>query len=117
MHIQPNQIISLGYGKFARSDEIISFEPVAENRGAGRRSLVWVRGLPSPVVSSRSTEAIARDLVRPDEALLRSQLQRTVLSRVAREIDEIPGSYRRSLREADGIDLDQLATEATRAIA
>ena len=37
MHIQPNQIISLGYGKFARSDEIISFEPVTENRGAGRR--------------------------------------------------------------------------------
>jgi hypothetical protein len=117
MHIQPNQIISLGYGKFARSDEIISFEPLTENRGAGRRSLVWVRGLPSPVVSSRSTEAIARDLVRPDETLLRSQLQRTVLSRVAREIDEIPGSYRRRLREADGIDLDQLATEATRAIA
>jgi hypothetical protein len=117
MYIQPNQIISLGYGKFARSDEIISFEPVTEARGAGRRSLVWVRGLPSPVVSSRSTEAIARDLVRPDEALLRSQLQRTVLSRVAREIDEIPGSYRRRLREADGIDLDQLATDATRAIA
>jgi hypothetical protein len=117
MHIQPNQIISLGYGKFARSDEIISIEPIAENRGAGRRSLVWIRGLPSPVVSSRSTEAIAHDLARPDETLLRSQTQRNVLKRVAKEIDEIPGHYRRRLREADGIDLDQLATEATRAIA
>jgi len=117
MHIQPNQMVSLGYGKFARSDEIVHIEPIVEDRGPGRRSFVWIRGLPAPVVSSRSTEAIAADLVRPDEALLRTQTQTTLLRRVARELDEIPGHYRRRLRETDGIDLDRLATEATKAIA
>jgi hypothetical protein len=117
MYIQPNQIISLGYGKFVRSDEVVSVEPITEGRGPGRRALVWVRGLPAPIVSSRSEEAVVADLVRPSDTQAKDQLQRSVLRRVARELDSIPADYRRRLRDRDGIDLDQLATEATRATA
>jgi hypothetical protein len=117
MYIQPNQIISLGYGKFVRSDEVVSVEPIKEGRGPGRRALVWVRGLPAPIVSSRSEDAIVGDLVRPVDAQAKSQLQRSVLRRVARELDSIPADYRRRLRDHDGIDLDLLASEATKATA
>ena len=48
MRIQTGRLIALGYGKFVRSDEVVAIEPIAENRGPGRRTSVWVRGIPDP---------------------------------------------------------------------
>jgi hypothetical protein len=111
-------MISLGYGKFVRGDEIVAIEPIVEGRGPGRRALVWVRGLPSPLVSSRTEETIIGDLIRPShDAIVRSRNQKTVLERVIRTLDGVPGSYRRRLRENAGVDLDELAVEAAQAIA
>jgi hypothetical protein len=99
MRIQPNQIVSLGYGKYARSDDVVAVEAIQQGRGPGRRALVWVRGLDAPIVASRSETA------------------RSVLQHLVRTVDEIPGTLRRRLRERDGLDLDTLADEASRAIA
>lgn len=118
MRIQPDQMISLGYGKFVRSDEIVAIEPIAEGRGPGRRALVWVRGLPTPLVCSRTEEAIVGDMVRSShDAVVKTRNQHAVLERVVRALDGVPGSYRRRLREREGVDLDQLAEDATAAIA
>ncbi len=54
MRIQSGQLVPLGYGKYVRSDEVVAVEPISEGRGPGRRSLVWVRGLPEPLVASRA---------------------------------------------------------------
>ena len=47
MRIQSGQLVSLGYGKFVRSDEVVAIEPIVEERGPGQRSMVWVKNLPS----------------------------------------------------------------------
>jgi hypothetical protein len=58
-------MVSLGYNKFVRSDDVTAVEPLTEGRGPGRRTLVWVRGLGNPIVASRSVAAIVNDLVNP----------------------------------------------------
>ncbi len=58
-------MVSLGYSKYVRSEDVSAVEPVTEGRGPGRRSLVWVRGLTDPIVASRSVGAIVEDLTNP----------------------------------------------------
>ena len=65
MRIQSGRMVSLGYNKFVRSDDVTAVEPLTEGRGPGRRTLVWVRGLDDPIVASRSVAAIVNDLVNP----------------------------------------------------
>jgi hypothetical protein len=56
-------LIALGYGKFARADRVFALVPLqGEERGDGRRTLVYVEGVEEPLVASRSEAAIARDL-------------------------------------------------------
>lgn len=56
-------MISLGFGKFARADRIFALEPLTgEERGDGRRTKVWIEGIPDPVVASRTEGTILRDM-------------------------------------------------------
>jgi hypothetical protein len=68
VRIQTGQLVSLGYGRFVRSDEVVAVEPVSEGRGPGRRCLVWVRGVPDPIIASRSEGAIIQDMSTPADA-------------------------------------------------
>lgn len=65
MRMQSDRLVSLGYNKFVRSDDVTAVEPLTEGRGPGRRTLVWVRGLDDPIVASRSVAAIVNDLTNP----------------------------------------------------
>ena len=40
VRIQSGQLLSLGYGKYVRSDEVVAIDPIAEDRGPGRRTHV-----------------------------------------------------------------------------
>jgi hypothetical protein len=56
-------MISLGFGKFVRSDRIFAMEPLlGEERGDGRRTRVWVEGVAAPFVASRTQGTILRDM-------------------------------------------------------
>ncbi|MEX2245966.1 MAG: hypothetical protein WEC75_04700 [Dehalococcoidia bacterium] len=66
MRIQSGKLVSLGYGRYVRSDEVVAIEPITEGRGPGRRCLVWVRGVADPIVASRSQSAIIHDLSTPE---------------------------------------------------
>jgi hypothetical protein len=68
MRVQSGRLVSLGYDKFVRSDDVMAVEPLTEGRGPGRRSLVWVRGIEDPIVASRSVAAIVDDLTNPSDA-------------------------------------------------
>ena len=68
MRIQTGLLISLGYGRYVRSDEVVAVEPITEGRGPGRRCLVYIRGGPDAFVSSRAQASIIGDLMRPPEA-------------------------------------------------
>lgn len=65
MRVQSGRMVSLGYNKYVRSDQVTAVEPLTEGRGPGRRTLVWVQGLEDPIVASRSVAAIVNDLVNP----------------------------------------------------
>lgn len=58
-----NPLVALGYGKFVRADRVFALVPLeGDERGDGRRTLVYVEGIAEPIVASRSEAAIARDV-------------------------------------------------------
>jgi hypothetical protein len=60
---QPSRMVFLGFGKYARADRIYALEPITgEERGSGRRTLVWVEGIAEPVLASRTQETILEEM-------------------------------------------------------
>src|SRR6059058_5828634 len=58
-----NRMIFLGFGKYARADRIYALEPLGEGeRGHGRRTRVWVEGVPDPIIASRTERTILHDM-------------------------------------------------------
>jgi hypothetical protein len=67
-------MVFLGFGKYARADKIYLVEPITDQRrGSGSRTLVWIEGVPEPVVASRTERTILHDMGQ-DAAGARSQL-------------------------------------------
>lgn len=116
MRIQTGQLVALGYGTYVRSDEVIAVEPITKGRGPGRRSLVWIRGVPDPLVASRSEGAIVDDLVTPVDEATRMKAQRASLSRMVNVLDAISPGVRRILSEETDTDIDELLAEGNRVL-
>jgi hypothetical protein len=116
MRVQPGQMVALGYGKYVLSEEVVAIQPIAEERGPGRRTMVWLKGISEPLVASRSEEAIIDDLVTPADEAARLRLQRSVLQQVVKTFDGIPPVIRRVLREENGVDLDAVASDVRRVL-
>ena len=56
-------MVFLGFGKYVRADRIYALEPITGgDRGSGRRTLVWVEGIPEPIVASRTQETILEEI-------------------------------------------------------
>ncbi len=56
-------MVFLGFGKYVRADRIYALEPITgDDRGNGRRTLVWVEGIPEPIVASRTQETILQEM-------------------------------------------------------
>ena len=56
-------MVSLGFGKFARSDHIYALEPLlGDERGDGHRTRVWVEGIKDPITAARTEATILRDM-------------------------------------------------------
>ena len=56
-------MVFLGFGKFARADRIYALEPLrGDERGGGRRTRVWIEGIPDPIVASRTERTILHDM-------------------------------------------------------
>jgi len=57
------RMVFLGFGKYARADKIYALEPLrGDERGGGRRTRVWVEGVPDPIVASRTERTILHDM-------------------------------------------------------
>lgn len=116
MRIQSGQLVSLGYGKYVRSDDVVAVEPITDGRGPGRRSLVWVRGVSDPMVASRAEGSIIDDLVTPADEAARMKAQRSVMRKMIRVFDEASPGVRRVLGEESDADLAELVDEANRVL-
>jgi hypothetical protein len=56
-------MVFLGFGKFARADRIYALEPLrGDERGDGRRTRVWVEGVPDPIIASRTERTILHEM-------------------------------------------------------
>ena len=63
MALPTPRMVFLGFGKWARADRIYALEPLeGDDRGHGRRTRVWVEGLPEPIVASRTERAILAEM-------------------------------------------------------
>ena len=116
MRVQSGQLVALGYGKYVRSEEVVAVEPITDGRGPGRRSLVWVRGLPDPLVASRAHGSIIDDLVTPVEEAARMKAQRAALRGLTTALGSVSPGVRRVLVEETGADIDELLDQANRVL-
>lgn len=116
MKVQSGQLVALGYGRYVRSDDVIAVEPITEGRGPGRRSLVWVRGIPDPLVASRAEGSVVDDLVTPAEEATRMNAQRAVLRKMMKVLDSASAGVRRVLAEETRADIDDLLAEGNRVL-
>jgi hypothetical protein len=57
------RMIFLGFGKWARADRIYLLEPLeGAERGHGKRTRVWLEGVPEPIVASRTERTILAEM-------------------------------------------------------
>ncbi len=57
------KMVFLGFGKYARADKIYALEPLTgAERGGGRRTRVWIEGVPDSIVASRTERTILHEM-------------------------------------------------------
>jgi hypothetical protein len=98
------RMVFLGFGKYARADRIYALEPLAPgDRGSGRRTRVWIEGVPEPVVASRTERTILHDMGQGEAT--RSPLIDDALALAQRLVDDA---------EQGRVDLNELTKRARR---
>ena len=107
MEIRENELVPLGYGKFARSDKIIALEPIENNRGPGRRTNVYIDQLPQPIVASRTEHAIMTNIVEIPKEDLAAAAALELLKDLLDDISQIGPMLRKSIKKEATLDLDQ----------
>jgi hypothetical protein len=108
-------MVYLGYRKYVRADRIYALEAIREGRGAGRRTLVWVEGIPDAIVASRTERAILFDMgqgAAAETPLLENAL--ALANRVSDAAEKIGPLLARSIQAESGVDLPDLGRRARR---
>jgi hypothetical protein len=111
---EPARMVFLGYGKYVRSDRIYGLEPIPKGqRGGGRRTFVWVEGIPDAVVASRTERAILAEMGQGG-ALRRGLLDDSLAfaRQIADQADRVGPMLRASIRNEAGLDLDAVSRRA-----
>ena len=110
------KMVFLGFGKYVRADKIFAIEPIrGDQRGGGRRTLVWVDGIPEPLVASRTERTILLEMGLKGEAatpLVDEALQ--LAERLAEDAGKVGPLLARSIKAEAGLDLPDLARRARR---
>ncbi len=110
MKVIPDRLVPLGFGKYVRADRIVALVPIEEERGSGRRTLVYVADLPEPIVASRTEGTILRDMVGPESGSME------LLRELQLQIGQVRPLLKSSIRSEAGLDLDQLSRRITELI-
>jgi hypothetical protein len=93
MMTMAEQMVFLGFGKWARADRIYALEPITgDERGGGRRTRVWIDGIAEPILAGRTERTILHDMGQ-DSAAVTVVLDDALdlAERVAKAVDE--GSF------------------------
>jgi hypothetical protein len=108
MRIAPGRIVPLGYGKYVRSERIVGFEPIEDNRGPGRRTRVFVEGIPDSIIASRSETAILSDIVEGAGEPGPVEAQRRLLVELLETLEGLDPVVRRIVIDQAHWDVDRL---------
>ncbi len=108
MRIQSSVLVYLGFGKYVRSDQVTAVVPIEQERGPGRRTLVYLQGMADPVVASRAEDSIVRDLVEEPREVTQSRQQQEILRDLLLDLSKVNTTVRRITRDEGGIDLERL---------
>jgi len=108
MKIQQETMVALGYGKYFRSDSIVGLEPIEEDRGAGKRTKVYIEGHTNPIIASRTEGTLLRDLAEEPKEVTQSREHTELLRDILDSVADIPSMLRSIIRDQGGWDLDRL---------
>ncbi len=108
MEIRENIMIPLGYGKFARSDKIISLEPIEDDRGPGKRTIVYVEDVKSPMIASRTENTILANMVQVPRQDLEAAAALELLKDIRDNISQIGPMLRKSIKKEADFDIDKM---------
>lgn len=108
MEIRENIMIPLGYGKFARSDKIISLEPIEDDRGPGKRTIVYVEDVKSPMIASRTENSILANMVQVPRQDLEAAAALELLKDIRDNISQIGPMLRKSIKKEADFDIDKM---------
>ncbi len=108
MEIRENTIIPLGYGKYVRSDKIIVLDPIEENRGPGRRTLVFVEGINNPLIVSRTETSILSNIVKTPKEVMEATAALELLKDILDDIEQIGSMLKKSIKEEAGLNLEKI---------
>lgn len=104
MEIKPDRMISLGYGRFWRSDAIVGLMRIEDERGPRRRTEVYTATLDEPIVASRSEGSILQDMAYASDEYLRLQETREIVGELADALDDVPDVVKRMLNHEAHFD-------------
>lgn len=107
MEIKAGRMVSLGYGKYWRSDAIVGLQPIEQDRGPGRRTEVYTATLEHPIIASRSERAILQDMAVATQEEFRMEEAREMLSDLLETLEDTPDVLRRMLASEVQFDVAQ----------
>jgi hypothetical protein len=102
MKVISDRLVSLGFGKYVRADKVVALVPIEDDRGSGRRTLVYVENLAEPLVAGRTEGTIVRDMVGTESGAVE------LLRELQAQIGQVRPLLKSSIRSEAGLDLDQL---------
>lgn len=105
MKIQPGVIVSLGYGKYVKSDRVNAVVPIEEERGPGRRTFVYIEDQKEPLVASRAEDSLVRDLVREPRDVTRARQQQEILRDLLDDLATVNSTVRDIVSDRSKLDL------------
>jgi len=106
MDIKPDRMVSLGYGRYWRSQGIVGLMPIEDDRGPRRRTNVFVAGRADPIVASRTEQAILADMGAADpEAEIRAV--REAVTELLAAFHEFSPVLRRALEREHHFDVER----------
>lgn len=108
MEIRENIMVPLGYGKFVRSDKIVSLEPIEDERGPGRRTVVYVEDVKSPLIASRTENSILANMVEIPKEELEAAAALELLKDIRDDMLQIGPMLRKSIKKEAGFDIDKI---------
>lgn len=108
MEIRDKIMIPLGYGKFVRSDKIVSLEPIEDDRGPRRRTIVYIEDVKSPLIASRTENTILANMVEVPREELEAAAALELLKDIRDDILQIGPMLRKSIKKEANFDVNKI---------